>query len=656
MATVMEDTQFSNYSAGHLSGSFDSPTQDIFIANPIPYRPCPPLTTVPIFSPIAYNLPYDQNQPIVNIHPDEVVGSNTDAPPELAIAPKLTPHHILAQVHQGRLKAASFSAPSTPHSPPSYKFLPPRAFHTKPPIRRSSTIPISHSPVSLLKTDFAQDYMIVDSQPSYVAVNPSEEFMQGVTQQFEQVVHGSMGYEMSDVLLQPHQGFSKSDAYSPAPSAVSIDYSPSPSLPITPPPSGTFPQQPFLVHQQQFINQYVPVAMQSTTSVPMSSPSLSEDGCCNPRNIFVNPAATIAAEAFSSPRTVVLSPKAQDEPEPEVHANMTVDISTANETMKDIEADLSPKSALEKAASPRLLSPAKVPSTPKRPSKRLVATPPRRRRQSSTLSRKLSKNIVTAIEREIQEPSSTDVDFAPTRGRVPKRVKDALSTPSTEAKLEVVQAIEMSQPEIQIPTPEEQLVTDPLTPAPAETKREETPVTLPSSSPKQSPRARPKKRRTRPMAAPSVVALDPAKIFVCDVLGCEKRFRRSEHLKRHARSLHTLEKPYVCNVPGCNKKFSRSDNLSQHLRVHKRHEGGTEGTKASVVEDYSEVEDDVISAPPTGVSLPSPVKTSPKRRRGGSKSNGATAPRRRSRVAQPTTENDAEGAGTNGGADNDGDV
>ncbi|ORY87588.1 hypothetical protein BCR37DRAFT_331686, partial [Protomyces lactucae-debilis] len=56
------------------------------------------------------------------------------------------------------------------------------------------------------------------------------------------------------------------------------------------------------------------------------------------------------------------------------------------------------------------------------------------------------------------------------------------------------------------------------------------------------------------------------KAFQCDVKGCEKRFRRSEHLKRHIRSLHTGEKPYPCST--CGKTFSRTDNLTQHMRVH----------------------------------------------------------------------------------------
>lgn len=62
--------------------------------------------------------------------------------------------------------------------------------------------------------------------------------------------------------------------------------------------------------------------------------------------------------------------------------------------------------------------------------------------------------------------------------------------------------------------------------------------------------------------------VDELKIFLCGY--CSRRFRRQEHLKRHFRSLHTMEKPYEC--PVCQKKFSRTDNLNQHLKVHKQEE------------------------------------------------------------------------------------
>ncbi|SCV67731.1 BQ2448_5342 [Microbotryum intermedium] len=70
----------------------------------------------------------------------------------------------------------------------------------------------------------------------------------------------------------------------------------------------------------------------------------------------------------------------------------------------------------------------------------------------------------------------------------------------------------------------------------------------------------------------------PRKIFLCKVPDCNKIFKRSEHLKRHVRSIHTeikresrslLYRSFQCQWPGCAKLFSRHDNLNQHLRVHR---------------------------------------------------------------------------------------
>ncbi|KAI9254681.1 hypothetical protein BY458DRAFT_520980 [Sporodiniella umbellata] len=62
------------------------------------------------------------------------------------------------------------------------------------------------------------------------------------------------------------------------------------------------------------------------------------------------------------------------------------------------------------------------------------------------------------------------------------------------------------------------------------------------------------------------------KMFTCTQEECGKVFKRSEHLKRHIRSIHTMEKPYECPYHTCSKRFSRSDNLNQHIRIH-RHTG-----------------------------------------------------------------------------------
>ncbi|KAK9471572.1 uncharacterized protein V1510DRAFT_185509 [Dipodascopsis tothii] len=56
---------------------------------------------------------------------------------------------------------------------------------------------------------------------------------------------------------------------------------------------------------------------------------------------------------------------------------------------------------------------------------------------------------------------------------------------------------------------------------------------------------------------------------------CAKRFKRQEHLRRHART-HTDERPFVCEVEACRRRFSRSDNLRAHRRTHMR-KGGRNG-------------------------------------------------------------------------------
>ncbi|KAG5421321.1 MSN4 [Candida metapsilosis] len=52
---------------------------------------------------------------------------------------------------------------------------------------------------------------------------------------------------------------------------------------------------------------------------------------------------------------------------------------------------------------------------------------------------------------------------------------------------------------------------------------------------------------------------------------CDKQFKRTEHLKRHIRSVHSNIRPYHCQY--CERKFSRSDNLAQHIKTHYRLDG-----------------------------------------------------------------------------------
>ncbi|KAG0280913.1 hypothetical protein BGZ96_001375 [Linnemannia gamsii] len=88
-----------------------------------------------------------------------------------------------------------------------------------------------------------------------------------------------------------------------------------------------------------------------------------------------------------------------------------------------------------------------------------------------------------------------------------------------------------------------------------------------SSSAFPSPSLTTKSRTRRASLSPD----GTTRVFTCLIDACGKQFKRSEHLKRHVRSVHTLEKPFRCPYENCPKRFSRSDNLNQHIRIH-RHE------------------------------------------------------------------------------------
>ncbi|KAG0265755.1 hypothetical protein BG011_004109 [Mortierella polycephala] len=85
---------------------------------------------------------------------------------------------------------------------------------------------------------------------------------------------------------------------------------------------------------------------------------------------------------------------------------------------------------------------------------------------------------------------------------------------------------------------------------------------------------KPTPKRSRGRRVSSQPDNSGCKVFTCRFEDCGKIFKRSEHLKRHVRSIHTLEKPFACPIQNCPKRFSRSDNLNQHIRIH-RHTNGS---------------------------------------------------------------------------------
>ncbi|PWN23054.1 hypothetical protein BCV69DRAFT_297012 [Microstroma glucosiphilum] len=112
------------------------------------------------------------------------------------------------------------------------------------------------------------------------------------------------------------------------------------------------------------------------------------------------------------------------------------------------------------------------------------------------------------------------------------------------------------------------------------------------------------------------------KVYTCKVPGCGKLFKRSEHLKRHIRSIHTDEKPFTCKL--CCKKFSRHDNLNQHMRVHG--ESGMAGGDDDDDEDDEEEEGQCSRSGSSSRSPPSHAET-----------RGGTVVSRRSRPRGKTT-------------------
>ncbi|KAJ3147575.1 Metallothionein expression activator, partial [Irineochytrium annulatum] len=58
------------------------------------------------------------------------------------------------------------------------------------------------------------------------------------------------------------------------------------------------------------------------------------------------------------------------------------------------------------------------------------------------------------------------------------------------------------------------------------------------------------------------------KSFTCDE--CGVAFARVHDLRRHARCLHSGDRPYKCTVAECRESYPRADALSRHLRIEHR--------------------------------------------------------------------------------------
>ncbi|KAK8152098.1 hypothetical protein IWX90DRAFT_86741 [Phyllosticta citrichinensis] len=74
---------------------------------------------------------------------------------------------------------------------------------------------------------------------------------------------------------------------------------------------------------------------------------------------------------------------------------------------------------------------------------------------------------------------------------------------------------------------------------------------------------------------------------------CGMQFGRTEHVKRHTRTKHTLEKPFACTM--CGRRFSRRDNMAQHQETQHTFSLNSVRVKAkdkNKVEAYVKMEDE----------------------------------------------------------------
>ncbi|GAA5948192.1 hypothetical protein JCM3775_000334, partial [Rhodotorula graminis] len=156
-----------------------------------------------------------------------------------------------------------------------------------------------------------------------------------------------------------------------------------------------------------------------------------------------------------------------------------------------------------------------------------------------------------AVAAESAPDSASPADLAvplpppPAAGALAPTASPSSSTPSSAPALE--------------------LVADPSTSystAPASTVDPSAPSS--SAAPAPAPSAAPAPPPKKGKGSKGGLSKAQASVHVCPAEHCTAAFKRSEHLRRHYKSVHRGEKPFPCTVAGCGKTFSRKDNLQQH--------------------------------------------------------------------------------------------